>query len=73
MYSEIAQRSSETEMMAKENTVAQLTFIGNNLGELTIYIPFKTITKHAVTNSSNYCVPDTCTKTVTYTQGHYFV
>ena len=34
----MAQRSSEREMMAKEHNVAQLTFIGNNLGELTRYI-----------------------------------
>jgi hypothetical protein len=34
----MAQRSSEHEMMAKEYTVAQLTFIGNNLGELTRYL-----------------------------------
>ena len=31
----MAQRSSELKMMAKAHTVVQLTFIGNNLGELT--------------------------------------
>jgi len=37
MSSEIAQRCSEIEMMVKGHTVAQLTFIGNNMGELTRY------------------------------------
>ena len=31
----MAQRSSELKMMAKAHTAVQLTFIGNNLGELT--------------------------------------
>jgi hypothetical protein len=34
----MAQRSSEPEMMAKEQIVAQLTFIWNNLGDLTGYL-----------------------------------
>jgi len=75
MSTEIAQRSSGTEMMAKEHTVAQLTFIRKSLGELT------KLTRHLIQDNQQTCCDKQqqllsaryVHKTVTYTQGHYFV